>query len=105
MPEHAGDVRHLVGRELDRLVADGITDDELAIAVGYLAGAYELGLEDTGARMSRLGGMLATLGRVVPVDEQVARWEAVTHADVRRVLDRVYGASAPVTVAVGPPYT
>ena len=52
------------GTELDRLVADGITDDELAIAVGYLTGAYEMGLEDTGARMSRLGGMLATLGQV-----------------------------------------
>ena len=44
--------------------AGGITDDELAIAVGYLTGAYEMGLEDTGARMSRLGGMLATLGKV-----------------------------------------
>ena len=95
MPEHAGEVARLVGSELDRLVADGITDDELAIAIGYLTGAYEMGLEDTGARMSRLGGMLATLGRVIPVDEQLARWEAVTHADVRRVIDRVYGAGRP----------
>jgi predicted Zn-dependent peptidase len=104
MPEHAGEVARLVGTELERLVAGAITDDELAIAKGYLTGAYEMGLEDTGARMSRLGGMLATLGRVVPVDTQIARWEAVTHADVRRVLDRVYGAGRPVTVAVGPTY-
>jgi predicted Zn-dependent peptidase len=104
MPEHAGDVHRLVGRELDRLVADGITADELEIAVGYLTGAYEMGLEDTGARMSRLGGMLATLGRVIPVDEQIARWERVSQADVRRVIDRVYGASKPVTVSVGPAY-
>ena len=96
--------RPAVGSELDRLVADGITDEELAIAIGYLTGAYEMGLEDTGARMSRLGGMLATLGRVIPVDEQLARWEAVTHADVRRVIDRVYGAGRPVTVSVGPAY-
>jgi predicted Zn-dependent peptidase len=104
MPDHAGEVERLVGSELQRLVTDGITDDELAVAIGYLTGAYELGLEDTGARMSRLGGMLATLGRVIPVDEQIARWEAVTHADVRRVLERVYGADRPVTVAVGPAY-
>ncbi|MET0145773.1 MAG: pitrilysin family protein [Ilumatobacteraceae bacterium] len=103
MPEHAGEVARLVTAELDRLVADAITDDELAVATGYLTGAYEMGLEDTGARMSRLGGMLATLGRVIPVDEQLARWEQVTHADVRRVIDRVYGAARPVTVAVGPP--
>ena len=79
-----------------------ISDDELEIAIGYLTGAYEMGLEDTGARMSRLGGMLATLGRVIPVDEQLARWEAVTHADVRRVIDRVYGAG-PARHRVGRP--
>ena len=48
--------------------------------------------------------MLATLGRVIPVDEQLARWERVTHDDVRRVIERVYGAAAPVTVSVGPTY-
>ena len=104
MPEHAGEVVRLVGSELERLVTGGITDDELEIAIGFLTGAYEMGLEDTGARMSRLGGMLATLGRVIPVDEQLARWEAVTHDDVRRVIERVYGAGKPVTVSVGPAY-
>ncbi|CAN5696951.1 pitrilysin family protein [soil metagenome] len=104
MPEHAGLVARLIEGERQRLVEGGITDDELEIAIGYLTGAYELGLEDTGARMSRLGGMLATLGRVIPVDEQVARWERVGHADVRRVVERVYGAAEPVTVTVGPDY-
>jgi predicted Zn-dependent peptidase len=103
MPEHAGEVRALVTSELDRLVSDGVTDEELAVAIGYLTGAYELGLEDTGARMSRLGAMLVTLGEVVPVEEQIARWERVTHDDVRRVLARVY-ARQPVTVRVGPTY-
>jgi predicted Zn-dependent peptidase len=104
MPEHAGLVAELIEGERHRLVAGGISDDELAVAIGYLTGAYELGLEDTGARMSRLGGMLATLGYLIPVEEQVARWERVTHGDAKRVIDRVYGAADPVTVAVGPPY-
>jgi hypothetical protein len=63
-----------------------------------------MGLEDTGARMSRLGGMLVTLGTVRSVEEQVARWERVTLADVRRVIADVYGAAAPLTIAVGPDY-
>ena len=67
------------------------------MAIGYLTGAYEMGLEDTGARMSA-GGILATMGRVIPVDEQLERWEKVSHADVRRVIDQVYGAGRPVTV-------
>ena len=104
MPEHAGEVGRLIAKELDRLIDGAITADELEIAIGYLTGAYEMGLEDTGARMSRLGGMLATLGHVIPVDEQIARWERVTASDVRRVIDRVYGAASPVTVSVGPPY-
>ena len=104
MPEHAGEVGRLIAKELDRLIDGAITSDELEIAIGYLTGAYEMGLEDTGARMSRLGGMLATLGHVIPVDDQIARWERVTANDVRRVIDRVYGAASPVTVSVGPPY-
>ncbi len=104
LPEHAATVRELIGTELERLVRDGITDDELEVAVGYLTGSYELGLEDSGARMSRLGGMLVTSGTVRPVEAQLARWEAVTHDDVRRVIDRVYGAAPPLTVTVGPRY-
>ena len=93
MPEHAGEVERLVRQEIDKLVADGISDEELEVAVGYLTGAYEMGLEDTGARMSRLGGMLVTLGKVHSVEEQLARWEKVTSDDVRRVIGSVYGAA------------
>jgi predicted Zn-dependent peptidase len=102
LPEHAATVRGLVEEQLAQLVADGITDEELEIAIGYLTGSYEMGLEDSGARMSRLGGMLITTGAVRPVDEQLARWSAVTHEGVRRVLDRVYGAGSPITVTLGP---
>jgi predicted Zn-dependent peptidase len=102
LPEHVETVRSLISSEIDRLTAEGITDEELAVAVGYLVGAYEMGLEDTGARMSRLGGMLVTRGDVVPVDEQLRRWERVGHADIRRVLDRVFAPSVPITVSVGP---
>ena len=102
MPEHADEVGELVARELERLIADGITDDELDIATGYLTGSYEMGLEDSGARMSRLGGQLTLLGEVRSVESQIERWSAVTHEDVERVIRRVYGAINPVTVALGP---
>ena len=100
-PEHVDEVVSLILGELAKLAADGITDDELDVAVGYLTGAYELGLEDTGARMSRIGALLATSREVRPVNEQVARWAAVGHADVRRAIDRVL-TSPPVLVKVGP---
>jgi predicted Zn-dependent peptidase len=82
-------VLDLVDEQLAKLRADGITDDELAVAKGYLTGSFLLGLEDTASRMARLGGLLTTTGAIRPVDDQLARWQAVTQADVCRVVARV----------------
>jgi predicted Zn-dependent peptidase len=100
-PEHGDEVIELMRSELDRLISDGITDDELDVATGYLTGAFELGLEDTGARMARNGGQLITTGAVRPIDEQVARWAAVDQTAVKRTIARVF-TDDPITVTVGP---
>ncbi|MCU1391630.1 MAG: insulinase family protein [Ilumatobacteraceae bacterium] len=100
-PKHATEVMELIHEQLELLVKDGITDDELAIAKGYLTGAFELGLEDTGSRMARSAGLLVTTGEIRPVGEQVARWDAVQQDDTRRVIERIF--SQPLTlVALGP---
>jgi predicted Zn-dependent peptidase len=100
-PEHADEVQDLMVTELNKLVADGITDEELEVAVGYLTGAFELGLEDTGARMARNGGLLLTSGAVRPIDEQVARWAAVDQTAVTDVIRDVLTADQ-IVVTVGP---
>ncbi|MGA1052616.1 MAG: M16 family metallopeptidase [Ilumatobacteraceae bacterium] len=102
MPEHRAEVEELIVREVTRLCDDGITDEELETAVGHLIGSYEMGLEDSAARMSRLGGQLAVLGEVRSIESQVERWQTVTHEAVDRVVRRVFGARAPLTVARGP---
>ena len=100
-PEHGDEVIGLMRAELDRLVSDGITDDELDVAVGYLTGAFELGLEDTGARMARNGGQLITTGSIRPIGEQVERWAAVDQTAVKRIIGRVF-TDDPIVVTVGP---
>lgn len=100
-PQHLEQVDELIVAELDAMAADGITAEELEVAVGYLTGAYVLGLEDTGSRMARAAGQLITTGRIRTVEEQLARWHAVTLADVRRVAERVLGGPR-VRVTVGP---
>ncbi|MEO8266852.1 MAG: pitrilysin family protein [Ilumatobacteraceae bacterium] len=100
-PEHGDEVIGLMRSELDRLISDGISDDELDVAVGYLTGAFELGLEDTGARMARNGGQLITTGSIRPIADQVARWAAVDQTAVKRTIDRVF-TSDPIVVTVGP---
>jgi len=97
-PRQADAVLDLVETELVRLHDDGLSDEDLDVARGYLAGSYLMSLEDTSSRMARLGGLLTTIGYLRSVEEQVARWESVTHDDVLRVIERVlYG---PRTLAV-----
>jgi predicted Zn-dependent peptidase len=100
-PEHGDEVIGLMRAELDRLVSDGITDDELDVATGYLTGAFELGLEDTGARMARNGALLITTGSIRPIAEQVERWAAVDQTAAKRIIGRVF-TDDPIVVTVGP---
>ena len=100
-PEHGDEVIDLMRSELDRLVSDSISDDELDVATGYLTGAFELGLEDTGARMARNGSQLITTGSIRPIADQVARWAAVDQIAVTRTIGRVF-ISEPIVVTVGP---
>jgi predicted Zn-dependent peptidase len=100
-PSNADSVLDLIDVELKRLAAHGLTDDELAVAKGYLTGSYVLSLEDPSSRMARLGGLLTTTGLIRPVSEQVARWKDVGDDDVRRVIERVFSGPR-VLAAVGP---
>ncbi len=92
-------------RVIDGVVADalagGITDRELAVAVGYLEGSMLLGLEDSGGRMGRLGRGLMQHDQITTIDEHITRLRAVTAGDVARVLQRVL--DQPRTLAaIGP---
>jgi predicted Zn-dependent peptidase len=100
-PAKLPEVLDVLEAELASVVADGITDDERRVAVGYLEGSLLLGLEDSGSRMGRLGKSLISRNEIVPVDEHVARLRKVTLDDLRRVVDRVL-AGPRVLAAVGP---
>jgi predicted Zn-dependent peptidase len=100
-PERAAEVRSLIEDEIDRMAARGPTEEEVEIAKGYLVGAYELGLEDSGTRMSRLGGMLTMLGGLIDVDEQIQRWVNTDADSIARVAHAVLGGRR-IAVTLGP---
>jgi predicted Zn-dependent peptidase len=101
-PDNLGVVYRIVREELDRLVADGITESELRVAKGYLEGSLVLGVEDSGGAMSRIGKAALVHGDVLDVEEVVARYRAITLADVRRAVERVLGDTEPTVAVVGP---
>jgi predicted Zn-dependent peptidase len=101
-PGRVGEVLDLIDAEFDRLLADGVTDRELAGAKSHLNGSLALSLEDSGARMSRLGHSQLVHGRVPSIDEVDSCLADVTLADVDRVIERVL--SGPRVLAVVGPF-
>ena len=88
-PHRVDEVLRITRAELAAAADKGLTDDEVARAKGAMRGSLVLGLEDTGAQMSRVGKALLVHGEVLTVDELVARIDAVTPDDVRAVADLV----------------
>jgi predicted Zn-dependent peptidase len=100
-PKRAREALAVIDDVLSSVLADGITDQELAVASGYLVGSMLLGLEDSGSRMGRLGRNLMQDDEITPIDEHVDRLRAVTRDDVSRVLHRVLDTPRSLA-AVGP---
>lgn len=100
-PAKAGQVIDLMGHELEKLAADGITAAELKKAVGQLSGGLVLALEDPGSRMSRLGRAELVTGHFQDIDTTLEKIGAVTAEDVRRLAADLAGRRRTVTV-VGP---
>jgi predicted Zn-dependent peptidase len=102
-PERVDETLDVVRAELDRLVADGgITDRELAGAKGHLTGSLALSLESSSSRMHRIGRSELTMGEIPSLDWVVEQVEAVTEADVARVIERVLGDGSRTLAVVGP---
>ncbi|MDQ4097396.1 MAG: insulinase family protein, partial [Actinomycetota bacterium] len=101
MPSRAEEVLQLIHAELDRLVTDGVTPRELEVAKGHLQGELALSLEDSAARMNRIGRSQLVHGTVHTVDE-VASWIGdVTLEDTARVAERIL-TNPRVLAVVGP---
>ncbi len=101
-PSRAGEVVRVVTAELDKLAEHGPTTAELEAAKTHIRGATALGLEDSGARMSRLGRAQLAHGRVPSLAELEAQVAAVTVDDLARVASQVLGA--PRTLVVMGPF-
>jgi predicted Zn-dependent peptidase len=101
-PENARQVLDLVHGELDRLGEKGITERELSVARGHLRAETLLSLEDSGARMSRVGSSLLLHGHVLDVDELLSRVDAVTVEHVADVAGKL--ADEPRTLSVVGPF-
>ena len=89
-PENAAEVVRLIRTEVERVVADGITADELDRVRESIKGQMILGLESTRSRMTRLGKAEVTDGELLSLDEIVERLDAVSTEGVRTLAARLF---------------
>ncbi|MEH0058477.1 MULTISPECIES: M16 family metallopeptidase [Auritidibacter] len=100
-PAKADEVIEVMSTELDTLAQKGVTADELERAHGQIAGNVVLGLENTEARMSRLGRAELVTGQYIDLDGSVARITGVS-ADEVVGMARLLADSPRTQISVGP---
>ena len=101
-PERVQEVLRLIREQVDAVLNDGITTEELARGKGSLKGSLVLGLEDTSSRMSRLGKGELCHGEILTPDEMIARIDEVTLEDVRTAAQETIGSNPWALALVGP---
>ncbi|WP_343319971.1 pitrilysin family protein [Arthrobacter sp. TMP15] len=100
-PSKVGQVIGLLETELEKLAEHGVSESELAKALGQLAGGIVLGLEDSGSRMSRLGRAELVTGKFLDIDESLDRIRKVTAVQIQELAQELAASPRTITV-VGP---
>ena len=100
-PDNVQTAMKVVGTELDKLLADGITAEELDRSKENVKGRVVLALESTTARMNRLGSSVLADMPVLTVDEVVERIDAVTLDDVAALARELYAPERLSAAGIG----
>lgn len=101
-PHQTDTAMSVIRTELEKVVDEGITPEELERAKGSMRGGLALALEDANSRMVRLGrDELAGMPHL-SVDERLEKLEGVDLAMVKSVAGEIYGGPVRVMGAVGP---
>lgn len=103
-PETYPQCLELVREEFAKVRREGVTDAELLRAKNQFRGAIVMAQESMSSRMNRIGKSEVYYDRVIPLDEIMARIDAVTRGDIHRVAETVLPADpdALTVAAIGP---
>ncbi len=97
----AAELSAVVAGEMASL-AETATEAEVARAKAQMKSGLLMGLERPGSRAEQIAGQMFALGRVLSVEEMVARLDAIDAAQVRRFGEKVMHAGLPAVAALGP---
>ncbi len=109
-PATVDTVMELLTGEIERMINEGVTEAELQRAKGHMRGALALAMEDTNARMIRLGRNQVFGLSHRSLDERLTRIERIKRSEVAEIAahslsgPRVVGAVGPLSEAEFRPY-
>jgi predicted Zn-dependent peptidase len=89
-------------QELSRIAEQAVPDDELDRIKAYVRGSLVLGLEGTAQVASWLGSQEYSRGKILPVEEVVARINAVTADDIQRIAQQCFAPEWRRLAVIGP---
>lgn len=72
----------LIGAELQSLVQDGVTEEELTRAREQARASLLMGLESTSSHMLKLGSSLISTGRCLETQELLDRYDSISRDDI-----------------------
>ncbi|MCC6145358.1 MAG: insulinase family protein [Candidatus Hydrogenedentes bacterium] len=101
-PQNLDRTIELTCAELRRMREEIVDADELQSNKEQIKGNLLMALENTFTRMSRMAKSMMYYGRLVPIDEIIARIEAVTAEDVQETATRIYQPDTTSLLVYGP---
>jgi predicted Zn-dependent peptidase len=96
-------LQRLILEEIDRLVSDGFSDEEFEAARNQLIRGTLAGVETHLSRALRLGEDMLWFGEPDRVLREVARWQAMTPADVTSALGQAFDPTLMTVMRIHPP--
>jgi predicted Zn-dependent peptidase len=101
-PDRVSEAMEVMGNELNRLVENPASDDELARAKENVKGKTALSMESPMGRMSQIGASTLLDVPIYSLDEIERRVDAVTVDDLRALAQEFFDPSRFSVAAVGP---
>jgi len=91
----------VVAQEIEKIKSSGVSQTELDRSREQVKANILMGLESTNTRMSRIARCELTYGRVIPIEETIAAYDAVTREDLQRLAAEVFDLEKMAFSAVG----
>ena len=101
-PDKWEEVQEVTRREFDKVMADGFEDEELERTKQHIKGNLVLALEGMSARMMRMSKNELNHNREIPIEETLAKINAVTNDGIVALANQILPADKVSTTAIGP---